>query len=56
MMEYNRDSTKFSLPKKDGIRRQIMTLGENTIEDTKAMFVVCDSFISFGATIVTLFN
>jgi len=56
MMEYNRDPTKFSLPKKDGIHQRIMTLGENTIEDTKAMFAVCDSFISFGAAIVTLFN
>ena len=52
MMEYNRDPTKFSLPKKDGM----MTLGENTIEDTKAMFVVCDYFISFGAATVILFN
>ena len=56
MMEYSRDPTKFSLPKKDGIRQRIMTLGENTIEDTKAMFVVCDYFISFGAAIVILFN
>ena len=56
MMEYKRDPTKFSLPKKDGIRRQIMTLGENTIEDTKAMFAVHDSFIYFGAAIVNLFN
>ena len=56
MMEYNQDPTKFSLPKKDGIHRQIMTLGENTIEDTKAMFVVCDYFISFGAATVILFN
>ena len=51
MMEYKRDPTKFSLPKKDGVHQQIMTLGENTIEDTKAMFVVHDS-----ATIVNLFN
>ena len=56
MMEYKWDPTKFSLPKKDGVRWRIMTLGENTIEDTKAMFVVRDSFISFGATIVNLFN
>ena len=56
MMEYKRDPTKFSLPKKDGIRQRIMTLGENTIEDTKAMFAVRDSFIYFGAAIVNLFN
>jgi hypothetical protein len=56
MMEYKRDPTKFSLPKKDGTRRRIMTLGENTIEDTKAMFAVCDSFLSFGAAIINLFN
>lgn len=56
MMEYNRDPTKFSLPKKDGIRRRIMTLGGNTIEDTRAMFAVCDFFISFGATNMNLFN
>ena len=55
MMEYNWDPTKFSLPKKDGIYQQIMTLGENTIEDTKAMFVVSHSFISFGAAIMNLF-
>ena len=56
MMAYNQDSTKFSLPKKDGIYQQIMTLGENTIEDTKAMFVVNCSFIYFGAAIMNPFN
>ena len=56
MMEYNQDPTKFSLPKKDGIHWRIMTLVENTVEDTQTMFVVCDYFISFGATIVILFN
>ena len=56
MMEYNRDPTKFSLPKKDGVHRRIMTLRENTIEDTKAMFAVRDSLFYFGTTIVNLFN
>jgi len=40
MMEYGRDTTKFSLPKRDGARRRVMKLGEDTIEETKAMFAV----------------
>jgi hypothetical protein len=40
MMEYGQDPTKFSLPQREGVRRRVMKLGENTIEETKAMFAV----------------
>jgi hypothetical protein len=40
MMGYGRDPTKFSLPQQEGVRRRVMKLRENTIEETKAMFVV----------------
>jgi hypothetical protein len=40
MMSYGRDPSKFSLPKKDGVQRRAMKLGEDTIEATKAMFSV----------------
>ena len=40
MMEYGWDPTKFSLPQQEGVRRWVMKLGENTIEETKAMFAV----------------
>lgn len=39
-MSYGRPSSKFTLPKRDGVRRRVMKLGENTIEETKAMFAV----------------
>ena len=51
MMEYGRDPTKFSLPKREGIRRRVMKLGEETIEETKALFAV-GLFLSSGTFIV----
>jgi len=38
-MSYGRTS-KFTLPKWDGIQRRVMKLGEENIEYIKAMFVV----------------
>ena len=38
-MSYGRTS-KFTLPKQDGIRRWVMKLGEENIEHIKAMFAV----------------
>jgi len=45
MMEYGRDPTKFSLPKQEGIRQRVMKLGEETIEETKALFTISLFFI-----------
>ena len=47
MMEYGQDPTKFSLPKREGVRRRVMKLGEEMIEKTKAMFAVSLFFILF---------
>lgn len=45
LMEYGHDLKTFSLPKKDGVCRQVMKLGEETIQETKDMFVVSFLFI-----------
>ena len=42
-MGYGRTSSKFTLPKKDGVRRQVMKLGEEIVEEMKAMFEVRSS-------------
>ena len=44
-MGYGRTSSNFTLPKKDGIRRRVMKLGEEVVEETKAMFAVRSSSI-----------
>ena len=38
-MSYGRTS-KFTLPKWDGVRRRVMKLGEENVEHIKAMFAV----------------
>jgi hypothetical protein len=38
-MSYSRNS-KFSLPKRDGVRRRVMKLGDETVEQLKNMFAV----------------
>jgi hypothetical protein len=38
-MSYGRTS-KFSLPKRDGVRRRAMKLGDETIQQIKEMFAV----------------
>jgi len=48
MMEYGRDLSKFSLPKRNGVRRRVMKLGEDTIEATKAMFSVVFPLFLYG--------
>lgn len=45
MMECGRDPTKSLLPKREGMRRRVMKLGEETIEETKALFAVSSFFI-----------
>jgi hypothetical protein len=45
-MGYGRTSSKFTLPKKNGVHRQVMKLGEEVVEETKAMFLVGSSLIS----------
>jgi len=40
MMEYGRDPNTFSLPKRLGVRRRVMKLGEETIQETKNLFAV----------------
>ncbi|KAF8071963.1 hypothetical protein FPV67DRAFT_1412468, partial [Lyophyllum atratum] len=47
MMEYGRDPTKFSLPKKDGVRRRVMKLGEKTIAETRDLSAVSFSLDLF---------
>jgi hypothetical protein len=39
-MSYGRTYSKFTLPKKDGVCRQGMKLGEEVVKETKAMFSV----------------
>jgi len=45
-MGYGRTSSKFTLPKKDGICRQVMKLGKEIVEEMKAMFEVRSSLLS----------
>jgi hypothetical protein len=41
MLQYAYQSpTNFKLPSRDGIRRRVMKLGEETVEGTRAMFKV----------------
>ena len=44
-MGYGRTSSKFTLPKKDGVHRWVMKLGEEVVEETKAMFLIRFSLI-----------
>jgi hypothetical protein len=39
-MSYGRSTSKFTLPKQDGVRRRVMKLGDETVEEIKAMFSV----------------
>ena len=45
-MGYGRTSLKFTLLKKDGVHRQVMKLGKEIVEETKAMFEVRSSSLS----------
>jgi hypothetical protein len=38
-MSYGKNS-KFTIPKRDGVRRRVMKLGDETVEQLKAMFAV----------------
>ena len=44
-MSYGRSPAKFTLPKRDGVRRCVMKLGEEAVEETKAMFSVRSSLL-----------
>ena len=50
MMEYGRDPKTFSLPKRDGVRRRVMKLGEETVQETKDIFAVCFFVLLFPNT------
>lgn len=39
-MSYGRSTSKFTLPKQEGIQRQIMKLGHEAVEEIRTMFVV----------------
>jgi hypothetical protein len=39
-MSYGRSSSKFTLPKRDGVRRRVMKLGDATVQEIKDMFAV----------------
>jgi hypothetical protein len=39
-MSYGRSSSKFTLPKRDGVRRRVMKLGDETVQEIKDMFAV----------------
>jgi len=45
-MGYGRTSSKFTLLKKDGVCRCVMKLGDEVVEETKAMFLVSSTLIS----------
>lgn len=44
MMEYGRDPKTFSLPMRDGARRRVMKLGDETIQENTDFFAVCILF------------
>jgi hypothetical protein len=45
VMGYSRHG-KFTLPKRDGVRRRVMKLGDETVEQLKEMFAVKFSIIN----------
>ena len=55
-MSYGRTYSKFTLPKKDGVRRRVMKLGEEVVEETKAMFSVSSSLISIRPFLIHSFE
>ena len=55
-MSYGRTHSKFTLPKKDGVRRRVMKLGEEVVEETKAMFSVSSSLISIRPFLIHSFE
>jgi hypothetical protein len=45
-MSYGRSSSKFTLPKRDGVRRRVMKLGDVTVQEIKDMFAVIHLMLS----------
>jgi hypothetical protein len=39
-MSYGRSSSKFTLPKRDGVRRRVMKLGDAAVQEIKDLFAV----------------
>lgn len=39
-MSYGQSTSKFTLPKQDGVQRWVMKLRDKTVQEIKAMFVV----------------
>ena len=52
-MSYGRTG-KFTLPKRDGVQRQVMKLGEENVEHIKAMFAVW--FLSYNMLFTKFFH
>jgi hypothetical protein len=50
-MSYGKSSSKFTLPKRDGVRRRVMKLGDEAVEETKAMFAV-RSLLIYSSTLI----
>jgi hypothetical protein len=40
VMSYGRSSSKFTIPKKDGVQRRVMKLGDETVQEVKELFAV----------------
>lgn len=39
-MSYGRSTSKFTLPKRDGVQRQVMKLGDETVQEIGDLFLV----------------
>jgi hypothetical protein len=55
-MGYGRTNTKFTLLKKDGACRWVMKLGEEVVEEMKAMFSVSSSLILMHPFLIRSFE
>jgi hypothetical protein len=54
MMNYtHRSGAPLKIPKRDGIKRRVMKMGEETIEGIREMFTVC-SQILFASRCINL--
>ena len=52
-MSYGRSTSKFTLPKRDSVRRWVMKLGDETVQEIGAMFVV--RFLDLNMSVLTFF-
>ncbi|KAF8812634.1 hypothetical protein BYT27DRAFT_7086466 [Phlegmacium glaucopus] len=47
-MSYGRLTSKFTLPKRDGVRRRVMKLGDETVQEITALFAALEGKISLS--------